>query len=93
MAVRGSARAGKIVVFGTDASEQIANFLLVPDGILLAVSGQQPYLIGRETVEMALASCSGEQVPRNVTVDSFMLERGSASAVSDFLSRLKAILE
>ncbi len=93
MAVRSSGRAGRIAVFGTDASEQIANFLLSPDGILQAVTGQQPFLIGRKTVEIALASLREEQVARNVTIDSFTLERSSPKAITSFLARLKEILQ
>ena len=46
MAVKNSGRAGKVLVFGTDTGEQLAEFLLNDDDILQAVTGQRPFEIG-----------------------------------------------
>ena len=64
MAVKNSGKAGKIAVFGTDTDEQLANFLLSDDNILQAVTGQQPFEIGRLAVEAAVKALKGEPVEK-----------------------------
>jgi ABC-type sugar transport system substrate-binding protein len=55
MAVKNAGKAGKVAVFGTDNSEQLSNFLLDDDGVLRAVTGQQPFEIGSKAVEAAIS--------------------------------------
>src|SRR5205807_181836 len=53
-AVKNARKAGKVVVFGTDISEQMCDFLLSDDNILQAVTGQKPFEIGTQAVNTAL---------------------------------------
>ena len=46
MAVKNAGKAGKIVVFGIDGNEQLANFMLSPDNILQATTAQQATFCG-----------------------------------------------
>jgi len=52
-----------VVVFGTDMSEQIADFLLADDGILQAVTGQKPFDIGAMAVDTALRAVKERRSP------------------------------
>src|SRR5207247_607528 len=42
-AVRSAGKAGQVVVFGTDISAQLIDFLLDDDGVLQAVTAQKPF--------------------------------------------------
>ncbi|MHC4202678.1 MAG: substrate-binding domain-containing protein, partial [Planctomycetota bacterium] len=59
LAVKNEGRAGKVAVFGTDTSEQLARFLLSKDNILQAITGQKPFEIGSRAVETALDVLAG----------------------------------
>jgi len=59
MAVENAGLAGKTVVFGTDASEQIVDLLKDPNNILQAVTGQDPYAIGYEAVDALINRIEG----------------------------------
>lgn len=61
-AVAGQGREDEVVVFGTDMSPQIAQFLLDPNGILKAVTGQDPVAMGKLTGEIALKAAAGEDI-------------------------------
>jgi ABC-type sugar transport system substrate-binding protein len=89
MAVKNAGKAGKIAVFGTDASKQLADFLLAKDDILQAVTGQQPFLIGQLSVESALKALKGEQLPKVIPVGGFSLWRGEPDKINSFLEELK----
>ena len=54
--------AGKVVVFGTDASEQIVDLLKDPSNVLQAVTGQDPYNIGYNTMKALINSINGGDV-------------------------------
>ncbi len=89
MAVRNANKAGKIAVFGIDASAQIADFLLAGDGILQAVTGQQPYQIGYLSVEMLISGIRGESVSDTVIVPGHTLSRAEPEAVMAFKEELR----
>jgi len=88
MAVRNSGKAGKVVVFGTDTDEQLANFLLADDNILQAVTGQQPFEIGRLAVEAAVKALRGESVEKKRSLPGILLTRGNPAEVAAFKERL-----
>ena len=67
-AVRRAGKQGKVFVFGTDGSEQLANFLLDPDGVLIATTAQQPVKVGADAVQTALAAVAGKPVEKQVMV-------------------------
>jgi sugar transport system substrate-binding protein len=88
MAVKNSGKAGKIVVFGTDTDEQLANFLLADDKILQAVTGQQPFEIGRLAVEAAVKTLKGEPVDKRRSLPGILLTREKPAEILAFKERL-----
>jgi sugar transport system substrate-binding protein len=91
MAVRNSGKAGRIVVFGTDTDEQLANFLLADDNILQAVTGQQPFEIGRLAVEAAVKTLKGEPVDKKRSLPGVLLTREKPAEVNAFKERLATL--
>jgi ABC-type sugar transport system substrate-binding protein len=91
MAVKNAGRGGRVAVFGTDTGEQIAGFLLDDDGILQAVTGQQPYEIGSRAVESALSVLKGENVAAKQSLPGVLLTRTDPEAVKKFAARLKEL--
>jgi ABC-type sugar transport system substrate-binding protein len=86
--VRNAGGAGEIAVFGIDASEQLADFLLADDDILQATTGQQPYEIGYQSVEVSMAALQGEDVEKEVVVPGVLLTRDKPEEVEEFKSWL-----
>ncbi len=93
MAVKNSGNAGKIAVFGIDVSEQMADFLLSDDNILQAVTGQQPYEIGYQSVEFAVNAINGKEVPKTVIVPGLPLVRSNPEGIEEFKAWLKTVTE
>jgi len=83
-AVRNAGKEDQIKVFGIDASEQIADFLLAPDGVLMASTGQQPFEIGYLSVEKAVKSIRGESVDPEVIVPGLRLLREDPEGIEEF---------
>jgi len=88
-AVRNAGKEGKIFVFGTDGSEQLANFLLAEDNILQAVTAQRPYDMGFQAVETAIAAIDGKPVEKLIIVPVQGLDRNDPEAVKAFMEDLK----
>jgi ABC-type sugar transport system substrate-binding protein len=91
MAVKNAGKAGHVAVFGTDTGEQIAGFLLSEDGILQAVTGQQPFEIGSRAVESALSVLKGEKVQPKQSLPGVLLSRTDPEGVRKFAARLKEL--
>ncbi len=91
MAVKNAGKAGHVAVFGTDTGEQIAGFLLSDDGILQAVTGQQPFEIGSRAVESALSVLKGEKVQPKQSLPGVLLSRTDPEGVKKFSARLKEL--
>ncbi len=91
MAVKNAGKAGKVVVFGTDTGEQLANFLLDNDNVLQAVTGQRPFEIGSMAVEAAVKVLNGEKVEKKVSLPGFLLTREKPDDVRQFKARLKEL--
>jgi ABC-type sugar transport system substrate-binding protein len=91
MAVKNAGKAGRVAVFGTDTGEQIAGFLLSDDGILQAVTGQQPFEIGSRAVESALSVLKGEKVQPKQSLPGVLLSRSEPEGVKQFAARLKEL--
>jgi ABC-type sugar transport system substrate-binding protein len=79
------------VVFGTDTDEQLANFLLADDNILQAVTGQQPFEIGRLAVEAAVKALKGEPVQKKRSLPGILLTREQPAEVIAFKEHLAAL--
>ena len=86
MGVNNAGKAEQIKVFGIDASEQLANFLLADDEIMQASTGQQPYMIGYMAVEFAVKAVKGESVESTVIVPGLVLDRRDPAAIESFKS-------
>lgn len=92
MAVDNAGLAGKVFVFGTDSSEQIVDLLKDPKDILQAVTGQDPFAIGYQTVTALVEEIEGKPVTgggkKNI-VAGVPLSRSDAAALDTFLADLK----
>ena len=91
MAVRNAGKAGKVVVFGTDNSEQLSNFLLDDDRVLWAVTGQRPFEIGSQAVDAAVKSLKGEPVEKKVSLPGVLLTREKPEEVKQLRDRIKEL--
>ncbi len=90
-AVRRAGKQGKVFVFGTDGSEQLANFLLDPDGILIATTAQQPFQVGGDAMRTALAAIEGKPVDKTIMVPALPLARDNAADVKTYLADIKKL--
>ncbi|MCK5572174.1 MAG: substrate-binding domain-containing protein [Bacteroidetes bacterium] len=88
MAVRNAGKAGQVLVYGTDTSEQLANFLLSEDGVLQAITGQQPFEIGLMAVDAAVRVLKGQPVEKRVSLSGILLSRDRPEEVQEFKTRL-----
>lgn len=88
-AVRRAGKEGKIFVFGVDGSEQLANFLLDPDDVLQATTAQQPFEMGKQAVEIALATLDGKSAEKKIIVPVLGLTRTDPEAIKAFKAQLK----
>ncbi|HUI10232.1 MAG TPA: substrate-binding domain-containing protein [Bacteroidota bacterium] len=91
MAVRNAGRGKRVAVFGTDTGEQITEFLLSDDGILQAVTGQQPFEIGSRAVGAALDALDGKPVQSRQSLPGILLTRSDPPGVRAFALRLKEL--
>lgn len=93
MAVQNAGKAGKIFVFGTDASEQLVSMLKDPADILQAVTGQDPYSMGYKTMETLIKGLKGEDISstkgKSIIVDGLLLSRSNPDGIAKFESDLK----
>lgn len=88
-AVRNAKKQGKIFVFGVDGSAQLAKFLLADDNVLQATTAQQPYQIGVQAMETAVAAIAGNPVEKQRIVPVRVLDRGNPEVVKAFEEELK----
>ncbi len=91
MAVKNAHKAGKVAVFGTDNSEQLSAFLLDDDGVLQAVTGQQPFEIGARAVDAAAKVLRGEKPEPKISLPGVLLTREKPDDVRRFRERLKEL--
>ena len=93
MAVKNAGKADQVAVFGTDISEQLIDFLLYEDGILQAVTGQQPFKIGYTALESAVAAVQGEAVEKKVEMPGVLLSRENPQEIRAFQRELEQLIE
>jgi ABC-type sugar transport system substrate-binding protein len=84
IAVRTMNLAGKVFVFGTDISPQLADFLLDKDNVLQAVTGQSPRLMGSDAVKAAVDVVNGKKVDAYRIVPNAFFSRDNSKAVNDY---------
>ncbi len=90
-AVRNAGKANKIVVFGTDISDQIAGFLLADDNILQAVTGQKPFEIGSQALDTAVKALKGEKVEAAGRLPGLLFTRRQPDEVKKYQDYLKGL--
>ncbi|MBB3930144.1 ABC-type sugar transport system substrate-binding protein [Kaistia hirudinis] len=90
-AVRNAGKQGKIFVFGIDGSEQLANFLLDKDDVLQATTAQQPFKMGSEALDAAVAILDGKEVSKSADVAVLGLSRTDPAAVEAFKKEWKSL--
>ena len=82
-----------LFVFGIDASEQIAARLQDSDNILQAVTGQDAYGMGYNSMELLIKTLEGEETNIEegsiLTVDGILLDRADPDGINTFLANLK----
>jgi simple sugar transport system substrate-binding protein len=86
IAVRTSNLAGKVFVFGTDISPQLATMLLADDNVLQAVTGQSPRVMGGDSVKAAVQVVKGEQVTAYNIVPNAFYSREDTAAIKEYLA-------
>ncbi|HTZ52218.1 MAG TPA: substrate-binding domain-containing protein [Spirochaetia bacterium] len=84
IAVRSMKLQGKVFVFGTDMSTQLADFLLDKDNILQAVTGQSPRVMGSDSVKAAVAVVKGSKVDYYHVVPNAFFSRDNVAAINAF---------
>ncbi|MFC1563471.1 substrate-binding domain-containing protein [candidate division KSB1 bacterium] len=89
--VKNTGKTGQVAVFGTDMSEQLADFLLSEDNILQAVTGQKPFDIGSLAIDNAFKILSGESVENKISLPGILFSRDRPQEVSEYKERLKAL--
>lgn len=85
-AVRNAGKTDQVKVFGIDASEQLADFLLADDQVLQATTGQQPFMIGYMAVDYAVKAINGEAVEPMVIVPGLRLNADNPDGINQFLT-------
>jgi len=94
MAVKNAGKAGQIVVFGFDGSEQMVQLLKDPANILQAAIAQDPYTIGIKTMESVVKAVNGEDYSdtkgKSFIVPGILLERSNPAGLDTFLADLKS---
>ena len=90
-AVKRASLDGKVFVFGTDGSEQLARMLMNDDNVLQAVTAQQPLEVGRLAIEAAIQLIDGKDVEKDISVPVLPLRRIDPEGVKAFQDGLKAL--
>ncbi len=88
IAVRSMKLAGKVFVFGTDISTQLADFLLDKDNVLQAVTGQSPRQMGSDSVKAAVAVIKGSKVSYYHVVPNAFFSRDNSSAINKYKAEM-----
>lgn len=85
LAVKNANKQGKIFVFGTDGSPQIAELLMSSDNILQAATSQSPYLMGKLSAEAAVKVLNGEKITqKDNNVPTVLLSRDNPQGIKAF---------
>src|SRR5687767_13752240 len=88
-AVRTAGLQGKVFVFGIDASEQLGNFLLDEDNVLIATTAQQPFEMGKTAMDVAQKAVKGEPFEKTYDVPGLALSRADRAAVEAYVATVK----
>ena len=95
MAVENAGLEGKVYVFGTDGSEQIVSLLKNENNILQAVTAQDAFKIGYNTVVALVNAIEGKSFEgegQTNIVPGIPLVRDDAAALDAYLADLQALM-
>lgn len=90
--VMSAGMADQIKVFGTDMSLQAAQYLLDEGNPLYAISTQQPFQIGYESMKTAVRVVRGESADSEVIVPLDFYSREDLARVREYLDEAAAIV-
>ena len=90
MAISNLGLAGKVKVFGIDASDQICGFVLSDDNILQGTVAQEAYNMGYIAMENLIKSLTGKTVEKHIYVAPVQLNRADAAAVQKYKDMLNS---
>ncbi|MEP3274803.1 MAG: substrate-binding domain-containing protein [Stappiaceae bacterium] len=85
LAVQSAGLGDEVKVFGTDMSGQHAQFLQADNGILQAVTGQAPFQLGYDALNLTLAAIKGEKVDADLTIATILFARGDDKSIDTFV--------
>lgn len=85
LAVQSASLGDEVKVFGTDMSGQHAQFLQAENGILQAVTGQAPFQIGYDAVNLALDVIAGKEVEADLIIPTILFARGDDASINTFV--------
>ena len=90
LAIKNAGKGDKIKVFGIDAAKQEVDMLLAGDGILQAVTGQQPYDMGVKAIIAAVKATRGQAVDKTVVIPGILLTRSKPQDIRTFRAQSSA---
>ncbi len=88
LAVKNAGKAGQVFVFGTDVNEQLLEFLKSSDGILQAITAQQPVEVGRRALEFSVKAAQNNPVEKSLYLSGVCLSRTDLAAVQAYQIQL-----
>jgi ABC-type sugar transport system substrate-binding protein len=88
IAVRTMNLKGKVFVFGTDMSPQLADFLLDKDNVLQAVTGQSPRAMGGNSIKAAIDVVNGKSVVGYNVVPNAFFSRQMAKEINAYKAEM-----
>ena len=91
-AVISAGRVGKVVVFGTDISRQLADFLLADDNVLQAVTAQQAHQIGVLAMQAAIDILAEKPVEKIIRLPGLLYARAEPEKVRAYKDELDQLL-
>lgn len=92
IAVKNSEKAGMIYVFGTDVNQQLLNQLQSRDNILQAITGQQPYEIGYESMEQLINDIRYEQTNKKIIIPGVSLSRNDQKELKIYIKKFNKMI-
>lgn len=85
LAVQAAGLGDEVKVFGTDMSGQHAQFLQADNGILQAVTGQAPFQIGYDALNLAVDVIGGKDVEADMIIPTILFARGDDEGINTFV--------
>ncbi len=89
LAVKNAGKAGKVVVYGTDVSEQMLGFTKSDDNILQGMTAQRPFEAGQKAVETALKVLRKEPFEKKISLKGIFLSRAQPDGIDAYQKQLK----